>query len=118
MIFRRVAHAAHAHDATLARREGGFGGQVFGTVARHADGVSRDARIVIGMTGERSVVERGGVVRCELGSFQVHVSIGERVLDCLVLTDGAREDDAVAGVVGRSVALLALAFGWKIWVSK
>ena len=35
----------------------------------------------------------------EFGCFEVHVGVGERVLDCLVLPDGAGEDDAFAGVV-------------------
>jgi hypothetical protein len=62
--------------------------------------MGRDARVVLGVVGRRTVVEGGCVVGGEFGRFEVHVGVGERVLDRLVLADGAREDDAVTGVVG------------------
>jgi hypothetical protein len=43
------------------------------------------------------------VVGGQLGGFEVHVGVCERVLNCLVLTDGSGEDDSLAGVVGGSV---------------
>lgn len=99
MILSRIPHAAHAHNAPLARSKRSFGGKVLGAVAGDSDCVGSDAGVVFGVVGRRAVVERRGVVGGELGGFEVHVGVGERVLDCLVLADGPTEDDAVAGIV-------------------
>jgi len=103
VILSRIPHAAHTHHAPLTSRESRFGRQVLGAVASDPDGVGRDARVVLWVVGRGAVVEGRGVVGGEFGCFEVHVGVGERVLDCLVLADGAPEDDAVAGVVGGSI---------------
>ena len=100
MILSRIPHAAHTHHTPLASRESRFGSKVLGAVASHPNSVGCDARVVFWVVGRGAVVEGGGVIGGELGRLEVHVGVGERVLDCLVLADGASEDDAVAGVVG------------------
>lgn len=100
MVLSRIAHTTHAHDAALASCESRFGRQVLCAVASDSDGVGGDARVVFRVVGRRAVVEGRRVVGGEFGRFQVHVGVGERVLDCLILPDGAGEDYAFAGVVG------------------
>jgi hypothetical protein len=101
MILSSIPHTAHTHHTPFTSRERRFGREVLGAVASDSNGVSCDARVVLGVVGRRAVVEGRGVVGGEFGRFEVHVRVGERVLDRLVLADGAPEDDAFAGVVGR-----------------
>lgn len=103
MILSRIPHAAHTHDASFARRERSFGSKVLGAVAGNPNGVGSYTGVVFGVVGRGAVVERRGVVGGELGGFEVHVGVGERVLDCLILADGAAENDSFAGVVCRSI---------------
>ena len=45
----------------------------------------------------------------------MHVSVCEGMLDRLILTDGSREDDSLAGVVGGPVSV-SVAWVWK-WIN-
>lgn len=81
------------HHRPLARREPGFRTQKLRAVARYPDRLLRDAGVRVAVIDEpRRVVES------MFRSFEMHVAVGERVGDCLVLTDSAAEHDAVFGV--------------------
>ena len=48
----------------------------------------------------------------------MHVGVCEGVLNRLILADGSREDDSLAGVVGGSISLSAIWAGDEIGTGK
>jgi hypothetical protein len=114
MILSRIPHPTHTHHAPLTRRKSRFSSKILGTVTSYPNSMRSDTRIVFGVVREGAIVEGRCVVGGELGGFEMHVSVGERVLDCLVLAYRAGEDDALTGVVGGSGVVLVGGFG-RVW---
>src|SRR6218665_2804433 len=85
MVFLGVAHAAMREDGAFAGVVAGFGGEVFGGVGFSA-------------AGPVLVVEPGGLVHHQVGGFELHPGLGQRVLYVLVLPDGAAKNLALAGI--------------------
>src|SRR6218665_2680565 len=87
MVFLGVAHAAMREDGAFAGVVAGFGGEVFGGVGFSA-------------AGPVLVVEPGGLVHHQVGGFELHPGLGQRVLYALVLPDGAAKHLPLAGIAG------------------
>jgi hypothetical protein len=85
MEFAGIAHAAMGQDRPLAGVVAGLGAKVFGGVGFGSAGLAR-------------VIESGGAQHHQPGRLQFGPALRQRVLDRLILADGALENHAIAGV--------------------
>src|SRR5690606_40532945 len=85
VVFTCIAHAAKGLHSHLARIECGLCTEVLGTVGKRPAGLTR-------------VVQGGSLLHHEVGRLELHPGLCQRMLDALVLTDGAAEHRTVTGI--------------------